>query len=80
MKNNLMEAYEKETGKDSLWQFSPTLEYVEWLEAKLNEVGQRYCDAAEKYAFYDKTGQFYYRVLELIGKSFAQKLAKLRGE
>lgn len=33
--NALMKQYEKETGKSALSGFSPSLEYVEWLETKV---------------------------------------------
>ena len=74
MKNTLMSTYEEETGKSALSEFSPSLEYVEWLESKVNEIGQRYCHSAEKYGFYDKTSQFYYYVKDLIGESFSKKM------
>lgn len=36
----LTELYEKETGKKAESNFSPSLEYVEWLENKLKEVSK----------------------------------------
>lgn len=33
----LMEQYKKETGQEALYKFSPSLEYVEWLEDKVDK-------------------------------------------
>lgn len=78
--NILMEQYETETGKSALSDFSPSLEYVKWLEEKVNEIGKKFCDSAEKYAFHDKTGNFYYYVKDIIGESFARKMQKMDSE
>lgn len=39
--NKLMLKYKEETGKDPLSHFSPSLEYVEWLENKINAVARK---------------------------------------
>lgn len=72
--NFLMEEYKKETGKDAISSdagFSPSLEYVEWLENHLVYIAKNFCKYAEKYSFYDKTSGFYYKVKELTGESFS---------